>query len=151
MKRLHGTGVIPILCLATACNPLTGPSAPAVPNAPAEVANRSSLPFCGIESTVGGAGPDLDARRCFWDAYLEGLPAEFITTQSTIEGDPLTFVYRVLGQGHVEVFVDQTYDMAGPSPASNWIRLDCRTLAIMEGDQGQPAFGPGDCDELPIP
>jgi hypothetical protein len=47
----------------------------------------------------------------------------------------------------VEVFVDTTYDLAGPNPAPRWIRLDCRTLALIEGAPGQPAFGPADCDE----
>jgi hypothetical protein len=148
MKRTNGIALLALL--ATACTLLTGPSARALPNAPAEVANRSQLPSCGEESTMDGGAFNLPARRCFWDAYLEGRPAEFITTQPTIEGDPLTFVYRVLGQGQVEVFVDQTFDMSGPDPTSNWIRLDCRTLAIIEGQQGQPAFGPDDCDETSI-
>lgn len=148
MDRLGG--VFLVVLLASACSSLGGPSAPTVPNAPAEVANRSRLPFCGYESTLNHGDFNIGARRCLWDAYLAAEPAEFITTQPTVEGDPITSIYRVLGNRQVEVFVDITHDMAGPNPSPRWIRLDCRTLAILEGAQGQPAFGPDDCDEVSV-
>lgn len=94
--------------------------------------------------------PNVEGRQCLWDAYQAKRPAEFISTQPTTEGDPISFVYRILGDGSVEIFIDQTYDLAGSNPLPHWVRLDCRTLNIIDGAQGQPAFGPGDCDETPV-
>jgi hypothetical protein len=135
-----------IIVMASGCRVLR-PSAPALPNAPVEVSNRQPLPHCGRESTVDNGEANVVGRRCFWDAYQAGHAAEFISTQPTVEGDPVTLVYRALGNGLVEIFVDITYDMSGSNPPPRWIRLDCRTLALIDGAPDQPALGPGDCDE----
>ena len=94
-----------------------------------------------------GIGANTDGRRCLWAAYQQDRPAEFITTQTTIEGDPITFIYRILPGGAVEVFIDSTQDAWS---ARTWLHLACRELALIDGP-GQPAFGVGDdCTETTI-
>ena len=97
--------------MATACFTACGPALPAdlqFLSAPAEVQNRVALPACGVE-LVGRGGPwDLEARDCFWNAYLAGRPAEFITTRPSGGGEPLVAIFRTLGPGRVEVFADET-------------------------------------------
>ncbi|HYU50934.1 MAG TPA: hypothetical protein VEO91_13515 [Candidatus Limnocylindria bacterium] len=107
------------------------------------MASREPLPFCGQEPSSSGIDFNLPARQCFWDAYQRRRPAEFITTKSTIEGDPVTMIYRVRRDGRIEVFVDATQDQYS---ARLWSRLDCPTLSRAD-DAIQPAFGPGDCRE----
>jgi hypothetical protein len=120
-------------------------SSAAMPNA---VANRTPLPPCGSETTTQSAGYNIGGRRCFWDAYLARRPAEFISTQPTVEGDPFTLIYRILPAGGVEIFVDQTrdrYSMGG------WVRLDCASLSLIPEGRGQPAFGStSDCLETTL-
>jgi len=107
------------------------------------VASREPLPFYGQEPSSSGIDIDLPARKCFWDAYQRRRPAEFITTKPTIEGYPVTMIYRVRRDGRIEVFVDATEDVY---TARRWSRFDCSTLS--RGDDAiQPAFGPGDCHE----
>ncbi len=148
MRRI--AGVVAVALVIAGCTFLRAPFAPNLVNAPLEVSSRTPLPFCGHETVSNDNGFDVAARSCFWDAYQARRQAEFITTQPTIEGDPITSVYRVLQDGRVEVFVDTTYDLAGPNPPPRWIRLDCRALGIIEGAPAQPAFGPADCDETPL-
>lgn len=117
-------------------------------NAPAVVRDRATLPACGTESVQIAHGVNLDGRRCFWNAYQSHQPAEFISTQTTIEGDPVTSVYRVLPDGAVEVFVDSTQDTWS---TRTWLHLACRELSLIDDAPGQPAFGPGpDCVETTI-
>lgn len=146
--------LVTVGCRTTPVPSVLAPSAPTLPNAPAEVVNREALPLCGVEQTTHNSGFDVAGRACFWNAYQARTPAEFITTQPSIEGDPITYVYRVTTDGRVVVFVDLTHDLSGPNPPPRWIRLDCPGLSLIEGSVGQPAFGPGlpnrDCEETPI-
>jgi hypothetical protein len=87
-----------------------------------------------------GKGFNVEGRRCLWAAYLGHSPAEFISTQSTIEGDPITTLYRVQPDGRLEIFIDSTKDRWS---AMTWLRLECLTLALASDAPGQPAFGPG--------
>ena len=132
--------------LAAGCSLFTPD--PNFPNAPEEVRSRPTLPSCGRETNVHGAGADVAARTCFWDGYQARRPAEFISTVTTIEGDPVTFIYRILPDGRIEVFVDSTQDRFG---SRTWARLDCTRLEPILGAQVQPAFGPGDCRETALP
>ncbi len=119
------------------------------------VRNRPSLPSCGEEALLNDDGPDLNARRCLWSAYERGQPAEFITTRTTTEGDPITFIYRVLAGGTVEVFIDSTHDRWS---AMTWLHLICPGLTLTEDDPMAFDFGPGisaerggECKETSIP
>lgn len=137
--------IVVALVLAS-CGDLDG-SARRFDNAPLVVRDRVALPECGEETAHVGIGANTDGRRCLWAAYQQDRPAEFITTQTTIEGDPITFIYRILPGGAVEVFIDSTQDAWS---ARTWLHLACRELALIDGP-GQPAFGVGDdCTETTI-
>lgn len=92
--------------------------------APAEVRERSVLPGCGVERVGQGEGFNLEARRCFWDAYTVGEPAEFITTRPTGDGKPLLMIVRSLGGGRVELLVDESAIWGRPT----WTRSTCGGL-----------------------
>jgi hypothetical protein len=119
--------------------------------APVEVRERGALPPCGEERSQGDAGANIPGRRCLWAAYLEHRPAEFITTRWSIEGDPITSIYRILPNGAVEVFIDSTQDTWS---AKTWLHLACPGLSLIDGAPAQPAFGPrgpgGDCSETTL-
>jgi hypothetical protein len=119
-------------------------------NAPAAVRERAPLPACGVETIRASSDADnnVEGRRCLWSAYQEHRPAEFVTTRPTVEGDPITYIYRVLPDGEVEVFVDSTRDAWS---AKTWLRLACPQLALDVSAQAQPAFAPGEgCTETTI-
>ena len=103
-------GVAALVFVAAGCvaPAPSSPSAPALPNAPAEVADRAPLPHCGIENATHNSGFNVDGRACFWNAYQSRSPAEFITTQPTTHGDPITTVYRIEVAGRIVVYVDTT-------------------------------------------
>ena len=120
----------------------------AVHGTPPAVVERSTLPACGQESTDQTDGYDVVARQCFWTAYLQGRPAEFMTTRLSIEGDPITWIYRVLSPGHLEVFIDSTQDRYSPR---TWLKLTCSTLGLIDAGLVTPDFGPDDsCTETTI-
>ena len=138
------------LVTATAIVAFAGCGSPAEPQpstfsstgAPPAVANRTPLPSCGVEQATRQDGPwDDTARACFWEAYSAQRPAEIASTRLTTEGDPLTTIYRVLGPGRVEVFINQTHDRYS---AGGWLRLDCSTLARTDSTTPAPDFGPDD-------
>ena len=101
------------------------------------------MPSCGSETVVHGPGKNIAARECFWDAYLNQRPAEFISTLTTIEGDPVTWVYRTAGGGGVEIFIDSTEDTWG---FDGWTRMLCDRLSL---DPNSPTieFAWNDCAE----
>ncbi len=105
------------------------------------VAFRKPLPSCGSETTTQDSGFNVEGRRCFWDAYLAGRPAEFVSTRPSVEGDPITKIYRVLSPGHVEIFIDATKDRFG---SGTWEKYTCRTLHLVKGGRVEPDFGPDD-------
>ena len=114
---------------------------------PASVDGRSPVPSCGVEQAGLGGPWNVPARTCFWSAYLNGQPAEFTSTRPTIEGAPITTIYRVLGPGQVEIIIDTRQD---PYSNRGWAHLLCPRLIAQEG-QPQPDFGWGDdCVGLPI-
>jgi hypothetical protein len=100
---------------------------------PSLVRDRSPLPSCGEETGTQSGSRNPEARRCFWDAYLAGRPAELISTRPTVEGDPITSIYRILPAGSIEVFVDQRRDRYS---RGGWYRLGCLDLAL-NGGPGQ--------------
>jgi hypothetical protein len=71
-----------------------------------------------------------------------------VSTRLTIEGDPITSIYRVLGAGRVEVFIDSTQDRWSDR---TWERLDCSTLGTVDSFAPAPDFGRDDsCMETPL-
>lgn len=94
--------------------------------APAEVAGRAPLPFCGDERD----GADSRARRCFLAAVLDSRPAEFVTRITGEGGKAAVVVYRYEGRGPVLEYAGGTPESPGP-----WLRNDC-------------AIGPAGDDEV---
>ena len=98
------------------------------------------------------AGPwNETGRTCFWSAYQQHHPAEFISTRPTTEGDPITTIFRVLPTGSVEIFMDLTQDKFS-SPADRiWKRFTCRTLSAIPNDSPSTDFGPDEtCVASPV-
>jgi hypothetical protein len=117
-------------------------------DAPAAVRDRVPLPFCGDERVVQGDGANVPARRCFWSAYLARQPAEFASTETTAEGNSVLTIYRIVPNGQLEIFIDQTRAIFA---TRTWLRVSCQRLAIDRLDPQQPAFGPNsECVETRI-
>jgi hypothetical protein len=153
MTMLRDLAVGVLLALAAgSCGDVEAPLVGVIPldgPLPAAVADRTALPACGFERP-GMAGPwNEPARRCFVDAAAAGRPAEFATRLTTVEGDPIQFVYRVLGPGSLEVFVDATKDSWG---SGRWEWYRCPHLAIVPNDRPTPNFGVDEsCVMEPLP
>jgi hypothetical protein len=109
------------------------------------VVNRLPLPSCGEEVLEQGEAADAEVRTCLLDAYLAGRGAEMISTQPTIEGDPITRYIRVHENGVVEIFVDATRDQYG---SESWERLRCEALLPVEDAN---VFVENGCEQLPLP
>ena len=86
------------------------------------VANRQPLESCGEEVLEQAQPFARAARECLFQAFLDGRAAELISTQPTIEGDPITRYIRVHENGVVEIFVDATRDRFG---SGAWERIRC--------------------------
>ena len=128
------------------------PASPAIDfaNAPPEVTNREPLPFCGwemIERTTGGDVYDAAIRDCFWSARDAGEPAEFISTGPTVEGDPITTIYRLLDTGELEILIDWSRDRFGPTPG--WTYQRCESLPeVSEAERNRsPVIEGSECDD----
>ena len=74
--------------------------------------SRRRMPSCGSYEAVPGELPPADkaVRDCFLAAVRDGTQKEATVTASTIEGDALVTIYRVLGPDDVELFVDASAD-----------------------------------------
>lgn len=107
---------------------LTG-CAPIGRSVPSFVADREPLPACGEETSAHGETRNVAARQCLLDAFKAGTKAEFIVTEDTIEGDPITRIIRVLGPSEVQIFVDATRDSFG---SGAWVELTCSRLVPIE-------------------
>ena len=82
--------------------------------------------------------------RCLLDAVAAGRPAQLTRTYATIEGDPITEYYRVLGPGRVEVFIDSTRDSFG---SREWTHMLCEEVA----DDGGSLYAVFEtCREIPV-
>ena len=121
----------------------SGESAPLLAGAPAEVDARTPLPACGEETAhLDGRGLNLEGRACFWQAVLEGRPAEFISRGWTVEGDPVLTVYRTLADSTGEEFYDGTRDRWGDGA---WTFARCMRFVQLDiGPHFQ--FGGEDCE-----
>ena len=113
--------------LAAGCGGDSGPPSFAMklPGSPTEVRDRAPLPFCGEEDVLlGEAGTDERARRCFAERWRDGLPAEFVSTRRTAEGEPITMVFRSLSAERLEIFVDNSRTIYGGR--RGWLVRTCR-------------------------
>lgn len=95
-----------------------------------DVERRAPLPSCGHESVTREGGYDVGARRCFWEAYRAGRPAEFVSTSVSVEGDPVTTIYRSVAPGRVEIYVDARRDRFG---SGRWEKYTGTGLRLIEG------------------
>jgi hypothetical protein len=48
-----------------------------------------SVQDCGGEQQQMGTGLNVDGRECLLAAFEEGRPVQFVSRQTTIEGDPI--------------------------------------------------------------
>ena len=128
-----------------------------LPSAPPDwVTNRLPLDSCGEETLGQGEAGDADVRMCLLEAYEDGRPAEMISTQPTIEGDPITRYIRVHENGVVEIFVDATRDGFG---SGEWERLRCEMLVSVDEANDPPdlvfppdmVFVEDQCQSQPVP
>lgn len=120
----------------TAGSPVAATSEPtqvAFAGAPGRVALREPLPLCGVEQTSGPENaPEAALRRCVLDAFLGGRPAELVSKLTTIEGSPVTVIYRTRPGEPIEVFSDNTQD---PFGSRAWQTYGCAGLhEIKPGD-----------------
>jgi hypothetical protein len=96
---------------------------PAIDGAPAEVARREPLPFCGAAEV----GEPPAVNRCFLAAMFAGRPAEMIETLYGTEGGTVHVVIRFLGSGPIVTYQNGVDAQARPLP---WYRqLDAAWLA----------------------
>jgi hypothetical protein len=123
-----------------------------IPGVPEWVANRQPLESCGEETPEG---LNAEARACLLDAYEAGSGAELISTQNSLEGDPIVRYIRVHENGVVEIFHDATRDSFG---SGEWERLLCAGLIPVaearDRDDVHPAemvFIEDACEPLPVP
>ena len=75
------------------------------------------MPSCGsYTATERQPSPeDRAVRDCFLAAVRDGTQMEATVTTSTIEGDAIVTIFRVLGPGDLELFVDASADkFSGP-------------------------------------
>lgn len=120
------------------------------------VANRQPLPSCGEEVVEQGGSFDVDARECLLEAFAERHGAELISTQRSVEGDPIISYIRVHENGTIEIFVDATADRFG---SEDWARLRCEKLVPVADANDPPdlvypddiVFVEDGCEALPLP
>lgn len=104
----------------------------------ASAADRRPMPACGAyDAPLGEITPEQRViRDCFLAAFAAGREAEVTITVTSIEGDPLTTIYRVLGPADVELFVDASADRFAEVPT---YRQRCTSVA--EAGSGLVADG----------
>lgn len=110
---------------------------------PKEVVARTVLPFCGVEEGGFAGLINAEVRGCFVAALRDGSGAEFASIRSTIEGDPIATITRVLPGGGLEVLIDSTQDAFG---ARVWTRTVCRGSV----EDQKLGFIPEGCDEAVV-
>ena len=120
------------------------------------ITNRFPVESCGVEDVGQDGGMNVQARRCLLAAYQAGAGAELISTQVSVEGDPIRRFIRVHENGTVELFVDATRDRYG---SGEWERYRCeRLLPVADANDPPDLVFPNElvfvedaCEPLPIP
>jgi hypothetical protein len=106
--------VLPVLALAltltTACGGGGGGGSDGGLSDSAE--SRRRMPSCGSYDATSGelSAEARTARDCFLTAFGNGTQKELAVTVHSLEGDPISTIYRVLGVNDVELFVDASAD-----------------------------------------
>ena len=106
------------------------PQAPSLPGEPDAVRAREPFYYCGayvegLLTTIPaeiGLTIDESAAGCFQDRLSAGHSTEVIVVRTTIEGDPIVYIYRRLVDSKFEVFVDSTRDAFG---VRQWTTYTC--------------------------
>ncbi|MEA2827912.1 MAG: hypothetical protein QOG43_2351 [Actinomycetota bacterium] len=78
--------------------------------------SRRRMPSCGSYTATESPLPAQDeaVRQCFLNAAGDGTQMEVTVTVESMEGDPITTIYRVLGPDDLELFVDASADKFSP-------------------------------------
>ena len=78
--------------------------------------SRRRMPSCGSYTATESPLPAEDeaVRQCFLAAARDGTQMEVTVTVASMEGDPITTIYRVLGPDDLELFVDASADTFAP-------------------------------------
>jgi len=87
---------------------------PSFDGAPAEIANRKPLPYCGHSEL----GSPVAVPRCFLAAVLAGRPAEAVDTRYGTEGGTSFQIVRFTGAGPIAVY-EQGLDANGHNTGWN--------------------------------
>ena len=74
---------------------------------------------CGSEANE----PNTQARRCLLRSFDAGAPATLVSHLTSVEGDPITRIYAVLGPGQLEIVHDARQDAFG-SGKIEYLRCD---------------------------
>lgn len=104
-------------------------------------ADREPMPSCGIfepDDVTFDNGELDEANQCLLDAFDTGEPAELGVTNRTEEGDPVTEIFRVIGDREVEVMLDAPFDRNGNLAFGHLI---CNAIS-----EGSLTLAPRDCD-----
>ncbi|HRB01887.1 MAG TPA: hypothetical protein PLP26_00895 [Ilumatobacteraceae bacterium] len=108
-----------------------------VADAPTAAVLLGDAKFCGWDQIriYDGDRIDLEGRRCFVEAHLDGRPALFFVDAITNEGDPTPYIYRTDG-GRVTELADFTRVNNGTRA---WRVDPCDTLYFASYDSESPA------------
>ncbi|HET8777299.1 MAG TPA: hypothetical protein VFN76_06525 [Candidatus Limnocylindria bacterium] len=87
---------------------------------------------------------------------IEGREAELISTQRSVEGDPIITYMRVHKNGTIEIFVDSRQDRF---KSADWARLRCDSLVpVAQANEPPDLVYPDDmvfveegCEALALP
>ncbi|WP_157508909.1 hypothetical protein [Luteipulveratus halotolerans] len=137
-RRVAATGVL--IMLLAGCSTASGgaPStSSANPPTPLQAYDRAADPVarqfdqreryadCGSVVFEQGPYPGLPdgPLSCMRRARAAKATAELRVTRPTTEGDPIVTYFRVLGDGQVEVYADNTADSHGPADWTREMRL----------------------------
>jgi len=123
-------------------------------DAPAKVKSRSALPSCGAEVLFANdaettpiptpPGPTTNptdnqlAADCLLAAWESGASAELVVSEVSDEGDEILSIYRLPGDGTVQLVVRV---LSHADRSVSWTQRICRQLSIQDG-----TVTPADCD-----
>ena len=146
---MHHFGTVMAGAFLVGCGLVSGPE-------PEWITNRLPLTPCGIEEVGVEGNFNGDARACLLAAHEAGTGAELISTQTSVEGDPITRYVRVHENGVIELFVDATRDQYG---SGEWERFRCDRLVPVAEANDPPditfpeamVFVEDGCEPLPVP
>ncbi len=134
-------------------------SAPLPTDAPAAVTAQSALPSCGAEvlfeqdvdispaptapAPITDPTANQQAADCLLSAWENGRSAVLVTTAIGDEADEVYSIYRLPGDGTVEVIVRVR---SHSEQTVAWTRRTCRQLSVQQG-----SVTPANCDtEAPM-